>query len=516
MLKSMLFSNNVSANDQDDFEQRFSKDMLHDLNLDQLIEQISISNQTKLVERIMSTPLQNYEDIIYRQQIFIDLENPVLFEAVKELSTCLERVDEQVRTLSKYVYEEQQDAVFLDIMQDYCQGIQNFTRVISSIDVKSLGLLEMKSFFEDYIENGRFVSINKDSESLKDELSQIQYSMIIDGYQVKVMKNNDKTDFNTKLKSLFANFIERDTLKGYCRLINNGINLNAVEYDILSCIKKLYPKVFIMLKDFKDQYFNYKNSEVEKFHEEIQFYIRYLQYINPLREKGIPFCYPKEVDHIDQSVLYEGCDLGLANKQCNNNKNIIFNDFTCKKDEKIFVVTGPNQGGKTTYARMIGQIHYLFLLGVPVPARRAELIRCKSIFTHFEHEEIAYNDYGKLQDDLMRMHDIYEHLTDHCLVIINEMLSSTSYDDAVQIGEKIIQKLTDFESINLYVTFVDRLASLTEKVVSLVSVIDTNEHDLRTFRIARKEADGNVYATTLANKYDLSYSKIIDRFTVKR
>ena len=133
------------------------------------------------------------------------------------------------------------------------------------------------------------------------------------------------------------------------------------------------------------------------------------------------------------------------------------------------------------------------------------------LFTHFEKEENVEDLRSKLEDDLVRIRSILDEATPRSIVIANEILTSTTLNDAVFLGKKVMESLSHLDLLCVWVTFVEELASHNEKTVSLISMVTLEDPALRTYKIARRAPNGLSYAVAIARKYGLTYDALKER-----
>lgn len=176
------------------------------------------------------------------------------------------------------------------------------------------------------------------------------------------------------------------------------------------------------------------------------------------------------------------------------------NEFDLHDRERILVVTGPNQGGKTTYARMLGQLFYLATLGVRVLGSAAAIRLPDRIYTHFGKTGESGAD--NLRFELLRLKEILDHATDRSLVLVNEIFASVSHSDGLYLGVQMLKQLTELDRMAVCVTFLEELAAYGPQTVSMMSQVLPGENAERSYRLLRHAPDGQAYALSRAEKRD--------------
>src|SRR5262249_7417479 len=132
---------------------------------------------------------------------------------------------------------------------------------------------------------------------------------------------------------------------------------------------------------------------------------------------------------------------------------------------------------------------------------------------HFERQETLATLRGKLDNELVRIHDILSTATADSIIVMNESFSSTTVDDSVLIGTEVLQRIIASGCVAVYVTFLDELAILDPVCVSMVGGVQPRDLTQRTFRFTRRRADGMAYAAALAAKYGLTHEDLLERIT---
>jgi hypothetical protein len=483
---------------------------LRDLNLDQIIEAATAPKKDYDLQPFFYRPLADAKTIVYRQEVARDLQDKAWMAHIGAFAEKMAAARRYRTMAEKLNFEYHKKGWFLESALTYCEAVEGLAEALQTTPFASRGLQGLREYVLAYVQSPAFRSLASDARQVKAGLAAVKYSVIIQTGRFSVRRYEEETDYSIEVEKTFARF-KQGAVKDYRVNLYTGTGMNHIEAKILEFVVRLYPEPFAALDRFCERHAAFMDATLLTFDREVQFYVAYLDYIAPLQEEnGLHFCFP-EMSEARQVEARDAFDLALAASLRYEGAAVVLNDFELRGAERILVVTGPNQGGKTTFARMFGQLHYLAALGLPVPARQARLALFDHLLTHFERQEDIRTLRGKLQDDVTRLYDLLQQASPRSIFLFNEIFSSTTLKDALFLSRKILARLVELDALGVWVTFLDELAAFNEKTVSMVSTVVPENPAERTFKIVRRPADGLAYALSLAEKHRLTRTHILER-----
>ena len=251
---------------------------------------------------------------------------------------------------------------------------------------------------------------------------------------------------------------------------------------------------------------------------EIEFVTKATELLMRLKERGCPLCHPVIKPMSEKAFDAKGlCNPIVAMKL---DAPVVPNDFKFDEDGMIYVLTGPNRGGKSVITCAVGIAFVMAQLGLPVCADSCVISPCDEIFTHFPTGSEDTIDKGRLGEECSRLSAIFEEVTEDSLVLCDESLSSTGSFEAAYIASEVLQGFSMARCRGIFSTHLHDLAASVDPInascvpnggVKIDNLVAAIEKGSRSFKILREKPDGKSYARDIAEKYGLSLDKIMTK-----
>lgn len=404
--------------------------------------------------KVVSSPLTDRNAIMKRQAILQDLlASPHLIDSMCEI--CRKAKDTQVES-RKNLYQKIDAKMRLQInyqtaqrIFDYIDAFGDLTR---SCRFRSADLNRVKNYFG---QTDKFLLLRNGLSALTRRMLDLSiYSGEIEFNELVAFKTMKIRNFDSGDLSNESVNVKRVRLFQKRSSDNADLKIDYSETkDIERQIEQITEKATYDVCRILAGVYTYFKSLFRSLYEQLSFYQSALLYLGYLQRNGQVCCFPEitcESNFIEASRLYF---LPLALK----NGIIDTNEF-CTLTDSVFVITGYNRGGKTTFLRSIGFAQISAQAGLMVPARSYKCSVFRYILVHFPRGEGKQLSAGLFEDEMKRLKSDTDYVKDHALVLLNESFSTTVEAEAELLASDIITAFAQTNSLVFFVTHFYRFA----------------------------------------------------------
>ena len=534
---------------------------INDLSIDNLTKAFSYNRVFRIDDAyLLSVLTDNNEVIRYRLDIIDDLLNESqLVQCFEDILPMIDELSNLKPSFNNMATPIQQTVWRIGELDLYIECVKKFKLVFDSIFIrlKSEGLKKFSSYIDLFTSEESFNSIANELPNLRSglkSLASITIGVNLDPnlrpYEATILSINDEPFKGRSLVGkLFGKVVEGSEHNTGISSLLKIENLNKQLFDepvydafqitLFDQLNKIIGHIAKPIASTLHKYTSVNSDFLVSLKQDIIFLLGAVKFFNKLKAANLPICKPNicmkderifKVKNIYNVNLAFNMINKFGEKDLSN--DIVTNNVEFGEEGRIFILTGPNSGGKTTYVQSVGITQFLFQLGLFVPGSEASISAVDSIFTHFPIEEKPDSNLGRLGEESKRLNDIFMTATKYSMVLLNESLSSTSFDEGLYISREVLAGLKIMEVRAIFVTHFHSLAkNLDEfnksipgdsKAVSMLSGIsklndDEKSEDAikRTYKIEPSPPQGLSYAKDIAARYGLDFKIIVDRLKTR-
>lgn len=497
---------------------KLSEEAYKDLAIEEILEGMFITKEDRdIVRKAFFNIPMDLSTIKYRQDIIKDLMNDealcVELESIlKSLNVLKEfKANNRFSSNSKPSLWELID--YMQEMELYIQIVESLNTLFASRQLASKGMNEISALLKSAIDMDQIGKLKEIVKGLRTEIAGLKSvkvginlsaelrpeEVIVLGYStLPVVSPFEKTSWGMSLNSR--------------KTVTYRIPTPFMKHVAQDMEKELSKGVQNYKKELKN-YINFSGYFLLDICNDLKFYLVMAKFGCKLMQDGHTVVFPNVSEDSKTLVIKGVYNVRLVQKGI---ENIVKNDFEFKDGERVFILTGPNRGGKTILTQAVGIASLFAALGLFVMANSYDGFTIDGILTHFPADENETLNLGRLGEEAVRVQEIVKTATNRTLVLLNETYSSTSAEDGLYLARDLVHILKHKGIPCIFNTHIHQLARMTNqmndewegeyKIVSLSMEIANNTN---TYRILRKEPDSNSYAHNIAVKYGVTFEQMM-------
>ena len=504
-------------------------------------ESLGLCSMLKLKNSSLCDYFTANNDVIeYRTQNFADmLSCPEIAETFVKVLPVLSDINELRRMSAAADRTTDEYLLSLSEVELYISAIEILHKGLSAVraKLKSPAFLSLCAYIEEISSSNYYKELNEKLNELTNRVRDIKSITIgvnldstlradrcgVLSINPKPFKSGDTIDKILRMSFAKDEYTLIAPLTPFARGQNDN-QKTAMSIAINAAINDVFKSSVRAWKKLVQAYVLDNANFLLEVMPEIEFMICATRLMEALQARGLPLCTPKLKPAGEKAFSAEGLynpAVALAIEGPS-----VENDFAFDENGRIFILTGPNRGGKSVITCAVGLAAAFCQLGMLIPARRFVFSPSDGIYTHFPTESGDTVDKGRLGEECARLNAIFESCTDQSIVLLDESLSSTGAYEASYIAAEVLLGFAKIGCRTLFSTHLHALAARVgelnaeaaafggSKLDTLTAKIESD--GARSFKILRQAPDGKSYAKDIAEKYGLSLEKITDTIERKK